>query len=97
MKISIGEYRQGLYKSVGGLIRVFLRKGGGSIEDIIFTGDFFIFPEDSLDLMAQSLKDVALDKERIQDIIGEVFRREGIDSPGTTAEDFAEAIMAAAR
>ncbi|MEA1924634.1 MAG: lipoate protein ligase C-terminal domain-containing protein [Candidatus Altiarchaeota archaeon] len=97
MKISIDEYSQGLYKSVGGLIRVFLREDVGSIEEVIFTGDFFIFPDESLGLMADSLKGIALEKERIEGILREVYIREGIDSPGTTPEDFAKAVMTAAR
>ena len=78
------------------MIRVFLKEREGNIEDIIFTGDFFIFPEDSLDIMARSLKDVALDENKILDTIKKVYLKENIDSPGTTPEDFASAIMAAA-
>ncbi|HDH41513.1 MAG TPA: lipoate--protein ligase family protein [Candidatus Altiarchaeales archaeon] len=93
--INISEYKQGLYKSAGGLIRVFLKEREGNIEDIIFTGDFFIFPEDSLDIMARSLKDVALNENKILDTIKKVYLKENIDSPGTTPEDFVSAIMAA--
>ncbi len=95
MKIDISSYQQGLYKSTGGLIRVFLKEKDGKIDDILFTGDFFIFPEDSLNIMAQSLKNAALDKEIITGILKEAHLKENVDSPGTTPEDFAEAVMAA--
>jgi len=95
MKIDISSYQQGLYKSAGGLIRVFLKEKDGKIDDILFTGDFFIFPEDSLNIMAQSLKNVALDKKIITDILNEVYLKENIDSPGATSGDFANALMAA--
>ncbi len=97
MKIDIDEYKQGLYKSTGGLIRVFLREDAGCISDIIFTGDFFIFPDEALELMAKSLKGVRLDNKSIKDVVEGVFRREGVDSPGTTPADFAEAVMDAIR
>ena len=95
MKINIPSYQQGLYKSAGGLIRVFLKEKDGKIDDILFTGDFFIFPEDSLNIMAQSLKNAALDKRIIIDTLKEVYLKENVDSPGATIEDFANAVMAA--
>lgn len=95
MRINISEYKQGLYKSTGGLIRVFLKEKNGKIGDILLTGDFFIFPEESLDIMARSLKEVALNKDAVLDSIKETYLRENIDSPGTTPKDFADAIMAA--
>ncbi|MEA3255334.1 MAG: lipoate protein ligase C-terminal domain-containing protein [Candidatus Altiarchaeota archaeon] len=95
MKIDITRYKQGLYKSTGGLIRVFLKEGGGRINEVLFTGDFFIFPEEALDIMARSLKGVTLNREAILDNIKEVYLREDIDSPGTTPKDFMNAVMAA--
>ncbi|MFQ6056484.1 MAG: lipoate protein ligase C-terminal domain-containing protein [Methanosarcinales archaeon] len=91
------EYKQGLYKSKGGLIRVFLKEKNEKIEEVIFTGDFFIFPEDSIDIIAQSLKNIALNKEAILETLDKVYLKENIESPGTTKEDFANAIMAASR
>ncbi|CAD6492318.1 MAG: Lipoate-protein ligase A subunit 2 [Candidatus Argoarchaeum ethanivorans] len=95
MKIDISSYQQGLHKSTGGLIRVFLKERDGKIDDILFTGDFFIFPEDSLNIMAQSLKNAALNKKIIIGVLKEVYLKENIDSPGATPEDFANAVMAA--
>lgn len=95
MKIDITGYKQGLYKSTGGLIRVFLKEGDGRIDEVLFTGDFFIFPEESLDMMARSLKGVTLNRDAILNNIKEIYLREDIDSPGTTPKDFANAIMAA--
>ncbi|RZN14821.1 MAG: lipoate--protein ligase family protein [Methanosarcinales archaeon] len=95
MKIDISSYQQGLYKSAGGLIRVFLKERDGKIDDILFTGDFFIFPEDSLNIMAKSLKNVALNKKIITDTLKEVYLKENVDSPGTTPEDFTNAVMVA--
>ncbi len=95
MKVDISEYKQGLYKSTGGLIRVFLKEKNGKIDDILLTGDFFIFPEESLDIMARSLKEVTLDKDAVLGSIKEIYIEENIDSPGTTPKDFANAIMAA--
>jgi len=45
-------YKQGRHKSKGGLIRAFVKLKGNWIEDIAFSGDFFLFPETAIEQIA---------------------------------------------
>lgn len=87
--------RQGIHKSKGGLIRSFVRERNGRIEDITFSGDFFMFPEEAIFSIIESLKGKMLKREEIVKTIASVYRAKGVESPGTTPEDFAESILKA--
>jgi hypothetical protein len=50
-KMVFEDYLKGVYKSKGGIIRSFLKVDKGKITDITFSGDFFLLPEDAIDLI----------------------------------------------
>ena len=50
--MSYEGYKQGIHKSKGGLIRSFVKLEGNQIEDIAFSGDFFLFPETAIEQIA---------------------------------------------
>lgn len=87
--------RLGIHKSRGGLIRAEVRETGGRIEEVTLSGDFFMYPEDAVCSLEKSLRGVELSEESIRRALAEVYTAQGIQSPGTTHEDFARAIMKA--
>lgn len=85
----------GIHKSKGGLIRSFVKVKNGKIEEISISGDFFLFPEEAFFRIAEELKGISTKREEIEKRIEEIYRREKIQSPGTTPSDFAISIMKA--
>jgi lipoate-protein ligase A len=94
-KMVFEDYLKGVYKSKGGIIRSFVRVDKGIITDITFSGDFFLLPEDAIDLIIQRLIGTDTEKDSIQYVVEEVYKTEKIQSPGTTPEDFTRSIMQA--
>jgi lipoate-protein ligase A len=89
------DYLKGIHKSKGGIIRSFLKVDNGLILDISFSGDFFMFPEDAIDLIIDRLNGTAATEEAVLSAVREVYESEGVQSPGTTPEDFTISIMQA--
>ena len=89
------DYRKGIHKSKGGVIRSFLKVDGGNITDITFSGDFFMFPEDAIDSIEEGLKGTAANNDAVLLAVEQVYESEHIQSPGTTPEDFTLSIMQA--
>jgi len=75
------------------LIKVTAEVIGDKILDIMITGDFFMVPEDGVSKIEAALKGMILNREEIAKKIREVFEKHDIQSPGISAEDFADAIM----
>ena len=75
------------------LIKVTAEVIGDKILDIMITGDFFMVPEDGISKIETALKGIILNREEIAEKIKEVFDKNNIQSPGISAEDFADAIM----
>lgn len=89
------DYRKGIHKSKGGVIRSFLKVDGGTITDITFSGDFFMFPEDAIDSIEEELKGTAANNNSVLSTVEQVYESEHIQSPGTTPKDFTLSIMQA--
>ena len=65
------------------------------IEDIAFSGDFFLFPETAIELIAQSLKGTNATSDSVLSAVRSVYESEGVTVPGTAPEDFTTSIMRA--
>ena len=87
--------KQGIHKSKGGLIRSFVTAENGIIKDIIISGDFFMFPEEALFIMLEQLKGTPANRSALLKNIEETYKKQNIQSPGTSPSDFAESIMKA--
>ncbi len=87
--------KHGIHKSQGGLIRSFVTSENGIIKDITISGDFFMFPEEALFIMLEQLKGTPANREDLRKNIEETYKKENIQSPGTSPSDFAESIMKA--
>ncbi len=56
----------------GKLIRIRAKFKGDKIEDIKITGDFYIYPEDSIELLEEKLKGIRI--EDVEKIINEILK-----------------------
>ncbi|MCZ7384528.1 MAG: hypothetical protein O8C63_07245 [Candidatus Methanoperedens sp.] len=87
--------KQGIHKSRGGLIRSFVTSENSIIKDITISGDFFMFPEEALFIIVEQLKGTPANHAALLKNIEETYKKEKIQSPGTSPSDFAESIMKA--
>lgn len=83
------------YKAPGGLIRVTMIIEENRIKEIMFSGDFWIYPQDKLAELEKSLTGASTNREEIARIIRSFYEKEGIETPGVTPEDFATVISQA--
>jgi len=77
----------GRLKTRGGLLEVYLSLAGGSIENVVITGDFFSTPE-RISRIENALKWTSARKERIEKSLSSVWEDEmiyGIDIPTLTS------------
>jgi len=93
--MSYEGYKQGRHKSKGGLIRSFVKLKDNTIEDISFSGDFFLFPESAIEQVIESLKGTAATYDSILQAVKMTYDSEGVTAPGTAPEDFAISVMQA--
>jgi lipoate-protein ligase A len=83
---------EAVYKAKGGIIRVSL-EAGDVIKKIKITGDFFIFPEDSIEGLEKALVGVGTNEGELLKVIKDFY--ENIDSYGIEPVDLAKAIRRA--
>jgi len=77
----------GRLKTRGGLLQIYLSLAGGSIENVVITGDFFSTPE-NINKLENALKWTSARKERIEKSLSSVWEDEmiyGLDVPTLTA------------
>jgi len=86
----------GLYKANGGLIRTAEEVENKKIlKDIVVSGDFNLFPKNSLQEVENVLKNKEFDRNTIQKVIEEAYEKNKIESPGVEPEDIAKTIIEA--
>lgn len=81
-----------MYKAKGGVIRVAL-EAGDVIKKIKITGDFFVFPEDSIEGLERVLVGVRTDEGELLKVVKEFYKN--IDSYKIAPEDMVKAIRKA--
>jgi lipoate-protein ligase A len=96
MKISerafVGE---ATHKAPGGLVRVLVEVKDDRIEDIMITGDFCFIPPEHVRSLERDLRGEEVAKASVANRISSFYRQHGIEAPGLTAMEVAEAIVAA--
>ncbi|MEO0205647.1 MAG: biotin/lipoate A/B protein ligase family protein [candidate division WOR-3 bacterium] len=97
VKIKEGiEILYGLYKAKGGLIRTAQEiENKRTINDIVVSGDFNLFPKDGLNEVESSLKSKTFDEKSIKEEVQKVYDKKKIESPGVAPEDFAKTVIEA--
>lgn len=84
---------QGSFKAAKGLIKVNVHVHEKLIESIQISGDFFLYPEDSLWELEKELQGIRAQKEHVLDTIRQFLSDKQILTPGVTADDFTQAIL----
>jgi len=94
VKIKEGvEVLYGLHKARGGLIRTAEEVSEGKIEDISISGDFTLYPKESLTGLEGSLEKVPLDEDQIIERVETFYEEKKVESPGVESKDFAATIL----
>lgn len=96
VKIKEGMYiREAAYKAPGGLIRATVRTQAALLDDLALSGDFFIYPQDSLPRLEAALVGSPLEQAELQKRAASFWHEYQIQSPGLTPDDVARVIMQA--
>jgi lipoate-protein ligase A len=83
------------YKAAGGLIRVTLEVVEKQIKEIVLSGDFFMYPSDSINKLEEQLVGTKTAGNEILDTLKTAYSSFQIESPGVTPEDIESAIKLA--
>ena len=86
---SVGE---AVYKAKGGIIRVSI-EAGDVIKKIKITGDFFMFPEDSVASLEEALVGTSPEEDELLKVVKDFY--ENVESYGIDPEDMVKAIKRA--
>lgn len=82
-----------MFKAPGGLIRATAVQRGDHLFDIHLSGDFFLFPADSLASLEAALEEVSAEAGAIEARITDFYASNAIEAPGVTPRDFAVALV----
>ena len=82
-------------KSPNGLIRIDLELDGDIISSISITGDFFMYPEDSLEQLEDILVSVKADRTSLLARVEDFYSSTGAQTPMMCPEHWVKAIMRA--
>ena len=86
-------------KVPGGKMLIIKVRFGERTESVQILGDFFIYPEDSLERVERALTDLSTNEsvEFIRERIEEVVKRDGIEMVGINPEAIARTLKAAVK
>ena len=85
-----------IYKVPNGkLLKIFLEfnENSNTIENIKITGDFFAYPEESIDTIEKKLKGIPMVRENVLKKIISIIKEKDIQFIGLDAEGLTEGIM----
>ncbi|MHA1741044.1 MAG: lipoate protein ligase C-terminal domain-containing protein [Candidatus Thorarchaeota archaeon] len=86
------------YKVPGGkLLKVAVEVTDDHITNVRFTGDFFLHPEDALEMIEAKLEGIKVDLKAVQTVVEKTFEEEGVVAVGCQPRDFAQIIVQAVR
>ena len=80
---------QRMHKTTGGLIRLEFTVEDEKYKDIAISGDFFCFPRDSVDRLANLLENCATDN--VSKVVSDFYQTEEFEIPGITVDDWSQA------
>ncbi len=88
--------REAVYKVPGGkMLRVRLAASGDTIDHVIIMGDFFLHPEEMIQVIEGELAGQQIDKDVLTNIITRVLKNNNAVLLGASPEDIAHAIVLA--
>ena len=83
------------FKAEKGVIEVELSHDEVKITEIKITGDFFIYPEEAIELIEDTLRNTRTEKNIITEKLKEVYKKEEITTPGIKIADWVTVIFLA--
>lgn len=83
------------FKAPKGVIKVELELIDGKISHISLSGDFFMYPEDAIEKLEQSLNGVEADRDSIFAAVQRFYGSTGAQTPMVEPEHWVEAILRA--
>ncbi len=83
------------FKAPKGVIKIELDLAGDKISKISISGDFFMYPEDSIEKLEQMLKGTKADRESLLETVGKFYDSTGTKTPMVEPEHWVEAILRA--
>jgi lipoate-protein ligase A len=87
---------EGAIKAPGGLIRATVRLREGRIDGLEFSGDFTLFPAAAVSALQAAADGAEPARDSLTAQFAAAYTELGIQSPGVTPEDWADAVLAAA-
>lgn len=78
-----------------GLIEVEISIEHNRITTLKITGDFFIYPEEALEVIEQELVGITIDEEQLKNKIEGIYKKQQISTPGITINDWITVILKA--
>ncbi len=97
LKIAEGIHvREAAHKAPGGLIRATVVAKEWTIDDLALSGDFFIFPDNSLPGLETALRGSALVEQELHERSTAYWQNNNIQSPGLAPADVAKVVLLAA-
>ncbi len=97
LKIAEGVHvHEAAHKAPGGLIRATVVAKERMLDDLALSGDFFIFPDNSIPGLETALTGSPLSEQALHERSTEYWRDNRIQSPGLAPADVAKVVMQAA-
>jgi lipoate-protein ligase A len=82
----------GTHKAPGGLIRSYQEVKEQRLDTIGLSGDFTVFPRDSLEELERSLRGSPRAAKQVEDRIARFYEQTDTQSPGVTVDDWVQAV-----
>jgi lipoate---protein ligase len=93
IKIAEGLYViQKMLKTPGGLIRVTAINKNGLLQEVHISGDFFIFPANSINGLEALLEGIEVDEMIIEEKVQQYYQNTPVESPGVFPKDIAQVL-----
>lgn len=97
VKIAEGLHvREAAHKAPGGLVRATIRTREKTLDDVTLSGDFFIYPQNSIPGLEMALAGSALVERELHERSAEFWDVNQIQAPGLAPADVAKVVMLAA-
>lgn len=84
------------FKAPKGVIKVELELTNDAISKVSISGDFFMYPEDALERLEQTLVGIKAERESLLRAVKLFYSSTGVQTPMVEPEHWVEAILRAA-
>jgi len=84
------------FKAPKGVIKVELELADDAISQVSISGDFFMYPEEALERLEETLVGIKADRESLLGAVKLFYSSTGVQTPMVEPEHWVEAILRAA-